>query len=452
MNIVIVGMGKYGTLLTSHLSKENHDIVVVDTNAKVIEEVVNKYDVKGYVGNGASYVTQENAGLNKFDLLIATTSTDEVNILTCLVAKKLGIKQTIARVRNPEYSLQAQMMQNELGISMTINPDYNTALEIFRTIRFPSALTVESFANGKVDLVEIKIEKDSLLNGKSLIEIKEKYKTNLLFCSVVRGEDVFIPNGNFILQEDDYVYITVSARSTTSAFKKLKIFKQKPKTVMIIGGGKISYYLVQLLIDNGIAVKIIEKDYSRRLELSQSFPEALVLNGDATHHELLLSEGVGEMDAFVTLTGQDETNIILSTYAKECGCEKVITKITNGSYDLILEKTGLESVVEPKELFANNIIRYARGMTSSRGSEFKTLYRLVDNKVEASEFFISKPAKYTSVPLKDLKIKKNVLLACIIRKNKVIIPSGLDTIEPLDSVIVVSSDFVIKDVNDILEK
>ena len=439
MNIVIVGLGKYGTLLTDHLSKENHDIIVIDSNAKVIEEVVNQYDVKGYVGNGASYLTQENAGVSKFDLLIATTSTDEVNILTCLVAKKIGIKQTIARVRNPEYSLQAQMMQNELGISMTVNPDYNTALEIFRTIRFPSALTVESFANGKVDLVEFKIDKDSLVSNKSLIEIKDKYKTNLLFCAVVRDDEVIIPNGNFVLQKGDYVYITVSARETSSSFKKLKMFKQKSKTAMIIGGGKITYYLAQMLLDNGIAVKIIEKDYDRCIALSQAFPKALVLHGDATHHNLLLSEGVGEMDALVTLTGQDETNIILSTYAKECGCNKVITKITNGSYDLVLEKTGLESIVEPKELFANNIIRYARGMKNTRGSEFKTLYRLVDNKVEASEFFVSKPAKYTSIPLKDLKIKKNVLLACIIRKNRVIIPSGLETVEPLDSVFIVSS-------------
>lgn len=450
MNIAIVGLGKYGTLLTSHLVKENHDIIVIDNNPKVIEEVVNQYDVKGFVGNGASYLTQKEAGISRFDLLIATTSTDEVNILTCLVAKKIGIKQTIARIRNPEYSLQAQMMQNELGISMTINPDYNTALEIFRTIRFPSALTVESFANGKVDLVEVKVEKDSLVNGKSLQEVKEKYQAQVLFSAVIRNDEVIIPNGSFILQEGDNVYITVSARETTSSFKKLKMFKQKSKTAMIIGGGKITYYLAQMLIDNGVSIKIIEKDYDRCLALSQAFPKALVLHGDATHHNLLLSEGIGSVDVFVTLTGQDETNIILSTYAKECGCKKVITKITNGSYDLVLEKTGLESVVEPKELFANNIIRYARGMKKSRGSEFKTLYRLVDNKVEASEFFISKKAKYTSIPLKELKIKKNVLLACIIRENKVIIPSGLDTIEPLDSVVIVSSSYVIKDVNDIL--
>lgn len=451
MNIVIVGLGKYGILLTSHLAKENHNIIVIDTNAKVIDEVVNQYDVKGFVGNGASYVTQEEAGISKSDLLIATTSTDEVNILTCLVAKKLGIKQTIARIRNPEYSLQAQMMRNELGISMTVNPDYNTALEIFRTIRFPSALKVDSFANGKVDLVEVKVEQGSIVENKTLQEINEKYQVGVLFSAVVRKDKVFIPRGDFILQAGDTIYITVSARHTTSAFKKLKMFKNKAKSVMIIGGGKITYYLTQMLLDSGVSVKIVDKDYSRCLALSQSFPKALVLHGEATNHNLLLGEGIQNTDVLVTLTGQDETNIIVSNFAKDSGCKKVITKITNGSYDMILEKTGLDTVVEPKELFATNIIRYVRGMQSSRGSEFKTLYRLVDDRVEASEFFISKEAKYTSVPLKDLKIKKNILIASIIRKNQVIIPSGLDTLEPLDSVIIVTNGLVIKDVADILE-
>ena len=450
MNIVIVGVGKYGKLLTEQLSKENHNIIIIDKNATIVENIVNQFDVKGYVGNGASYSTQNQANVEGFDLLIATTSTDEVNILTCLVAKKIGIKQTIARIRNPEYSIQAQMMQNELGISMTVNPDYNTALEIFRTIRFPSAVTVESFANKKVDLVEIKIEKNSLVVGKSLQEIKEKYQTNLLFCAVVRNDEVYIPNGNFVLLEGDNVYITVSARETSSSFKKLKMFKQKSKSVMIIGGGKITYYLTQMLLDSGVSVKIIDKDYERCLDLSQAFPKALVLEGDASNHNLLLGEGIKEVDAVITLTGQDETNIIASSFARDLGCKKVITKVSNGTYDLILQRAGLDSVIEPKKVFADNIIRYVRGMQNSRGSEFKTLYRLVKNKVEASEFFISKKAEYTSIPLKELKIKKNILLACIIRKNQVIIPSGSDTLEPLDSVIIVSSDFIVKDVSDIL--
>lgn len=452
MNIVIVGLGKFGSLLTEHLSKENHDIVVIDTNPKVIEEMVNQYDVKGFVGNGASYVTQKEALISKSDILIATTSTDEVNILCCLVAKKIGIKQTIARIRNPEYSLQAQMMQNELGISMTINPDYNTAMEIFRTIRYPSAIKVDSFGNGKVDLVEIKLDQNSPLIGRSLLNIKDRYQIKILVCAVKRGEDIFIPHGDFIPHEGDYVYITSEAKEMSKAFKKLKFSTEKVKSVMLIGGGRLSYYLSNILIDNGVHVKIIEHDRKTCESLSNQLPKALVLNGDGTNQKLLFAEGLEHTDALVTLTGIDETNIIISTFAKNSNCKKVITKVSNGNYDSILQNVGLDSIISPKELFASNIIRYVRGMQSFRGSEFKTLYRLVNNQVEAAEFFISKPnKKITSIPLRDLKMKKNILLACIIRENKVIIPSGKDTIEPLDSVIIVSTHDVINDVRDILE-
>ena len=452
MNIVIIGLGKYGRFLTEQLVKENHDIIVIDSNPSNVEEMVNSFDVKGIVGNGASYLVQEEAFVNKTDLVVAVTSTDEVNILCCLVSKKLGAKQTIARIRNPEYALQAQVMRNELGISMTVNPDYNTALEIFRTIRFPSAINVESFANGKLNLVKIKVTKDSLLNGKSLIQIQEKCKTHILFSAIERQDEVIIPNGSTVLQEDDYVYISVSAREINSSFKKLKIIQDKVKDAMIIGGGKITFYLANLLIENGISVKIIESDKEICDHLSELLPKALILKGDGTHQNLLLSEGLENVDALVTLTGMDEVNIMISSSAKETMCKKIITKISNSNYENVIEHYGLYSVVNPKELFANNIIRYARGMNkaSDRGSEFKTLYRLVNNKVEASEFFISKETKYTSIPLKDLKLKKNVLIAGIIRKNKVIIPSGLDTLEPLDSVIVVTSSYLVKDLQDIM--
>ena len=401
MNIAIVGLGKYGTLLTSHLAKENHDIIVIDTNPSIVEDVINQYDVKGFVGNGASYLTQEDAGIHKFDLLIATTSTDEVNILTCLVAKKLNIKQTIARIRNPEYALQAQTMQRELGISMTINPDLNTATEIFRSIKFPSALTVESFANGKVDLVEMKIESDSLLAGKTLQEINEKYGAKVLFSAVSRGEEVIIPSGNFELKVGDYVYITASSRETSNAFKKLKMLKNKAKTAIIIGGGKITYYLTQMLLEAGIAVKIIEKNKERCKSLAESFPKALVLHGEATNHNLLLSEGLNTADVLVAVTGQDETNIVVSTFAKEEGCKKVITKITNGSYDMILEKTGLECVVEPKELFTtecdilvtdgftgNMVMKTCEGVAKTIGSFLKEEINKTVELCAGSELFV----------------------------------------------------------------
>lgn len=451
MKIVIVGVGKFGRELTQHLSNENHDITVIDMKADIIDDIVNQYDVMGYCGNGASYNTQIDASIKKSDLLISTTSTDEANILCCLVAKKLGIKQTIARIRNPEYARQAQIMANELGVSLTLNPDLDTAREIFRILRFPSALKVETFANGKVDLVEIKIEKDSVLNGKSLTEIRSKYQVTILVCAVRREDDVIIPKGDFKLKEGDYVYITAGTKELANAFRKLNLFKNKLKSTMIIGGGKITYYLASLLRENGIDVKIIERDKKICKQLSETLNDVLIINGDGTNQNLLLEEGIENTDSLITLTGMDETNIIISSFAKNLNVNsKIITKVNNSNYDLILKNIGLDSIVSPKDIFSNNIIRYVRGMAKNRGSEFKTLYRLVGGKVEAVEFFITKETKYTSIPIKDLKIKKDFLLACIIRETKVIIPNGKDTIEPLDGVMIITTQLV-KDFSDILE-
>ena len=453
MNIAIIGLGKFGKELTENLSFAKHNITVVDTKAQIIEEMVNQYDVIGYVGNGASYQTQINASLNKADVLIATTSTDETNILCCLVAKKLGIKHTIARIRNPEYAIQTQFMSEELGIDVTLNPDLDTAHEIFRILRFPSAIKSEAFANGKVDMVEIKIDKDSLLCNKSLVEIAEKYQVRILVCAVKRDNDVFIPKGDFVLQEGDYVYLTCDAKEISKAFRKLKIYKEKLSSAMIVGGGKITYYLASLLLKNGISVKIVEKDKQICKTLSDLFPKAIVLNGDATNQKLLLEEGIESIDSVITLTGMDETNIVISSFAHNLNCDKVITKVNNTNYDLILKNVGLDSVISPKDIFASNILKYVRGMenSSKRGSEITTLHRLVNNKVEALEFTIPKQTKYTSIPLKDLSIKSDTLLACIIRNNSVIIPNGKDTIEPLDSVIIITTNTKIKDFSDILE-
>ena len=452
MDIAIIGLGKFGRELTEHLSKENHNIIVVDNKASIVDEIVNQYDVMGYVGNGASYETLLEASVNKAEVLVAVTPSDETNILCCLVAKKLGIKQTIARIRNPEYVRQVQIMSNELGISLTLNPDLDTALEIFRTIRFPSAIKVESFANGKVDLVEIKVEKGSRLCDISLSELREKYKVGILVCAVVRDDQVYIPKGDFILKENDEIYITSDAKIISSEFKKLKIFKNKLSSSLIVGGGRIAYYLANLLLENGISVKIFDKDKEVCKSLSEALPNAIVLNGDASNQKLLLEEGLESVDSLITLTGMDETNIIISSFANNLKCDKVITKVNNPNYNLILKNIGLESVISPKEIFASNIIRYVRGLENlnDRDSEFKTLHRLVNNKVEALEFSIPKQTEYTSIPLKNLKFKPNNLLACIIRENKVIIPSGKDTIEPLDSVIVVTTNTSIKDFKDIM--
>ena len=453
MNIAIIGLGKFGKELTENLSLAKHNITVVDTKAQIIEEMVNQYDVIGYVGNGASYQTQINASLNKADVLIATTSTDETNILCCLVAKKLGIKHTIARIRNPEYAIQTQFMSEELGIDVTLNPDLDTAHEIFRILRFPSAIKSEAFANGKVDMVEIKIDKDSLLCNKSLVEIAEKYQVRILVCAVKRDNDVFIPKGDFVLQDGDYVYLTCDAKEISKAFRKLKIYKEKLSSAMIVGGGRITYYLASLLLKNGISVKIVEKDKQICKTLSDLFPKAIVLNGDATNQKMLLEEGIESIDSVITLTGMDETNIVISSFAHNLNCDKVITKVNNTNYDLILKNVGLDSVISPKDIFASNILKYVRGMenSSKRGSEITTLHRLVNNKVEALEFAIPNQTKYTSIPLKDLSIKSDTLLACIIRNNNIIIPNGKDTIEPLDSVVIITTNTKIKDFSDILE-
>ncbi|MBQ9730672.1 MAG: Trk system potassium transporter TrkA [Bacilli bacterium] len=451
MDIVIVGIGKFGKELTQHLAKENHNITIIDNQANVIESIVNQYDVMGYCGNAASYTTQKEAYVNKADLFIATTSSDETNILCCLVAKKLGVKRTIARIRNPEYATQVQLMTNELGISLTLNPDLDTAQEIYRTLRFPSAVRIDSFANGKVDLVETKVTRDSLICNKSLAEIKEKYKVSILVCAVRRNNEVIIPTGTFVIKENDYVYICSSDRSKINSFKKLNLFKTNSKSAMIIGGGRVTHYLAGLLINSGISVKIIDKNKEICKGLSEAFPEALVIHGDATNHQLLEEEGIANTDAFVTLTGLDETNIILSSYAKTRNCDKVITKVNNPSFEIILNSVGLDSIVSPKEIFTNHIIRYTRGMEKSLDSVFKTLHRLIGDEVEALEFVIAKETKYTSIPLKDLRIKQGFLLASIIRENKVIIPSGSDTLEPLDSVVIVTTHKSVKDISEIWE-
>lgn len=449
MNIIINGAGKIGRSVAEHLSGEGHNITVIDTNAKVVEDVVNDYDVRGVFGNGAVYDVLKEAGADKADLLISVTPSDELNVICCLVAKKIGTKQTIARVRTPEYSQQFYMMREELGLSMAVNPDYDAALEISRILRFPSAVKVDSFSNGKVDLVEIKLDENSPLVGKSLLDIHEKYQIRVLVCAVCRGEEVFIPKGGFKLEAKDEVYITASPTEITKFFKKLNILKEKTRNVMIIGGSRIAYYLTNELEELGVKVKIVERDASRCQFLSEKLSNALIINADGTDQKSLLEEGLEQMDAIISLTGYDEENIIIAMNGKERGVGTIIAKVNNTSYSNILDAAGIESVITPKDITTNHIIRYVRGMESSKGSEFKTLYRLVENRVEALEFYIPFETSYTNIPLKDLRTKNNTLLACIIRNNQVIIPNGNDSIQALDTVIIFTTT-PIKDVADIL--
>ncbi len=451
MRIVIVGVGKVGKVLTEYLVQEGHDVVIIDNDAKLIDESVNVFDVRGVVGNGASYEIQLEAEVNLADVMIAATSSDEVNILCCLVGKKNGVKHTIARVRNPEYAKQIDFMHNELGLSMIVNPELEAANEIARMLRFPSSTKVDYFANGQAEIVEFKVPAKSVIVGKSLSQIHNELNVRFLVSVVERNGNVYIPDGNFVLAENDKVFVTSSLHEINQLFRKIGTFKHRARNVMIIGGGKITYYLTKQLLADGMKVKIIEIKPERCQELSEMLPDASIINADGTSQEDLMEEGIKNSDALVTLTGLDEENIVISLFAEMLKIPKVITKINHYSYSNILQSVGLDSTISPKANTANHILRFVRSLENSL-SQVKTLYRFLNNQVEASEFFIPNKTDYTNVPFRDLSLKPNTLIACLIRNNHVIIPNGNDWIEPNDSVVVVTTLPHLGDFEDVLKR
>lgn len=451
MRIIVIGSGKVGKTIIKHTAKEGHEITIIDKNAKVVENIINQYDVMGIIGNGATYDIQKSARVDKADLVISTTSSDEVNILSCIVAKQLGAKATVARVRSYEYSSQISMMSNQLGINMTINPELETANEIINIINFPEAIRVDSFAKGKVELVEIFVPEKNPIIGKKLVELHELYKIQILVCAIQRGEEVFIPDGNSVIMGKDKIYITASKENVKAFAQKLGLFDSKIKDLLIIGGGKISLYLAENLLKNKYDVKIIEKNYDRCMELTDLLPAATIIYGDGTDQELLLDEGVTSIDGIIPLTDSDEENIIISLFADKQKAKKLITKINKHSFVNLVETIGMSSVVSPKEITAQKILSYIRAKSNIHGSNVRTLYKLVNNEVEAIEFLAKDDKKIVNKCLKDLQLKKNILIAAIIRDNNVIIPRGNDFIKKDDSVIVICKDHFLDDLTDILE-
>ncbi len=451
MKIVVIGDGKVGKSIVEHVSKEGHEIIIIDKNPDVVEQIVNMYDVMGIVGNGASYEIQKSARVENADLLIASTSSDEVNILSCIVAKELGVKATVARVRNYDYSNQTNLMIKNLGINMIINPELQTANEIMNNINFPSAISIETFAKGHVEMVEIYVNEDSPLVGASLASLYSKFQVQILVCAVQRGEEVIIPDGNFVIQAKDKIHITSSKLNVKIFLQKIGLIDHKLKDALLIGGGKISLYLAKILLKNKIKVKIIEKDYNRCLELNELIPEATIIHGDGSDQDLLLEEGINTIDAIVPLTNSDEENIIISLFAAKQHAKKLITKINKQSFVGLVETIGMTSVVSPKELTSQKIVSYIRAKSNSRGSNIRTLYKIVNNEIEALEFIAKKDNKVNNIALKDIKLKKNILVAAIIRDNNVIIPKGTDMIQENDYVIIITKDHVLDDLSDILE-
>ncbi len=451
MQIIIVGCGNVGTTLTEQLSKEGHNITVVDRDAKKAESVANRFDVMGVVGNGASFTVQNEAGIETADLMIAVTTSDELNLLCCLIARKAGGCNTIARVRNPIYNKEITYIKEELGLSMVINPEYAAACEIARLLKFPSAIKVDSFAKGRGEVLKCRIGEGSVLDKKPLTYISSGLRCDVLICTVERGEEVFIPSGNFKLREKDIISIVASSQKANEFFRKIGMVTNRIKNCMIIGGGETTYYLAKQLLPMGIEIKIIEQDKERCNELSELLPQAMVIRGDGTERSLLYEEGMPNAHSFVAWTNLDEENIMLSLFAKNVSKAKTITKVHRISYDEIIDSMDLGSVLYPKHITAEYILQYVRAMQNSIGSNIETLYQLIEDKVEALEFRVQEKSALVGIPLKELQLKENLLIACINRRGVIITPGGQDTIEMGDTVVVVTTNQGFHDLKDILK-
>ena len=450
MKIVIIGAGKISSAIIKHATLENHEVTVVDNNANVIEEIVESYDCMGLVGNGLLNDILIQAGVDKADMVIAATRSDETNMLACLLAKSLGAKKTIARIRNYEYSKQISHLKETLGITMTINPELESAREVARIMNFPNALKVESFGNGNVDLVEFFVPENSPLCGQKLLELNKKNQLSVLVCAVQRGEDVFIPNGQFEIKAKDRIQITCERIESRKFMGKLGFLESRIKSVLIIGGGGISMYLAEELLNNNFSVKIIEANRDRCLELSELLPKATIIHGDGSDQKVLGEEGLDNYDAVICLTGNDEENIIISLYANKKKVKKVVTKINKVSFGELMESVEMASIVYPKEITASQILSYIRATSNSRGNQIKKIYKMANEKIEILEFETSKKSKLINKALKDLKMKPNVLIAGITRDGVYILPTGSTTILENDSVIVVTTNAILNDLDDIL--
>ena len=451
MNIIIVGCGKVGLTLIEQLSREGHDLTLIDQSKDVVETVTNKYDIMGMVGNGASYHVQVEAGIEEANLLIAVTESDELNLLCCMIAKKSSNCQTIARVRNPEYSRDVNSIKSKLGLAMVINPEHAAAREAARLLRTPSAIKVDTFVKGRVELLKLKIEPGSVLHGIRLMDMPHKLHCNVLVCVVQREDEVIIPKGNFVLQEKDIISIVASPKKADEFFRKIGMDHGKVKDAMIVGGGDLTYYLTEELLSMGIGVTIIEKDMNRCNFLSEHLPKATIIHGDGSERQILEEEGLAGAEAFLSLTDMDEENIMMSLFAKSCSEAKLVTKINKIAFDDIISQLDIGSIICPKQVTAENIVRYVRGMENSLGINIETLYRIIEDKAEALEFLIQKGSPVIGIPLQEMKLKKNVLICCINHAGQIITPRGSDVIQEMDTVIVVTTETGFSDIADILE-
>jgi trk system potassium uptake protein TrkA len=451
LRIIIVGCGKVGATLIKELDKEGHEITIIDRKAEKIQEITNMYDIMGIVGNGASYSVQKEAGIESADLIIAVTDSDELNLLCCTIARRERSCAAIARVRTPDYSKEVGYIRERLGLALVINPELETAREAARILCLPTALDVSSFAHGQAEMIKIKLPDGNMLDGMTIADLRRLLKCNILICAIERAGEIYIPSGDFRLQSGDLISYAGDRREGRLFLKKIGFPTKQVKNTMIVGGGRAAYYLASTLLHMGISVKIIESDRERCDELSTLLPDAIIINGDGTNQELLKEEGLEEVESFVPLTGIDEENVMLTLHAKGVSNAKVITKINRINFSNVINHLDLGSVLYPKYITAEAIIAYVRARrASSEESNIETLYHLFDQRVEAIEFHVTEESAVTNKTLMELSFKKNLLIAFISRRGSIIIPSGQDTIQVGDNVMIVTTHTGFNDIQDIL--
>ena len=453
MNIIIVGCGKVGYTLVEALSNEKHNIVVIDTRQDKLDLITDTLDVMGILGNGVSHTVLMQAGIETADLLIAVTGSDEENLLCCVIAKKRGHCQTIARIRNPIYNVEMEFLKKEFGINMIINPELTAANEISKVFQFPSAIRVDTFAKGRVELLHFKIGSNSPLIGLKLSKFHATlHCNNVLVCTITRNDsEVIIPNGDFEFAASDIVTIVAKRRDAIDFFRKIGMEKKRVTNTILAGGGKISYYLAKSLLMSGIKTTIIEINHDRCEFLSEQLPKATIICGDASDKELLSEECLENAGGFAALTDMDEENILLSLYANGISSAKTVTKVNRINFTSVINKLDLGSIIYPRVITAEYIIKYVRSMNNSLNSNVESLYKLEDGKAEVLEFLLKDNSSVCNIPLQELKFRKNTLICCIYRDNQVIVPSGQDCMLPGDSVMVATSGYNVSDIEEILE-
>ncbi|NLK34044.1 MAG: Trk system potassium transporter TrkA [Gracilibacteraceae bacterium] len=432
MKIIIIGAGKVGYNLAENLSKSNHDVIIIDKNYAALSKAEENLEVLCIKGSGVSTHILMEAGIDTADLLIAVTNSDEVNMVCCLTAKKLGVKRTIARIRDHEYANELLLLKEELELDLIINPEQAAADEIANVLNFSSAINVENFAKGRVKMIEIKVTADMPMVGKCLKDIGSKFESSILIGVVIRDDEVIVPNGEFVINENDSIYIIGQPTNLYSFCKMFGKVPQKIKNVMIAGGGRIAIYLGKLLTEIGMKVKIIEIERDKCIQLSELIPKALVIHGDGTDEELLRSENIDEMDAFIAMTGMDEENMMAALLAKQNGAGKVIAKISRINYISIIKNLGIDSLISPKQITSNQILKYVRG------NSIESLYRIIEGQAEITEIIAESGSKLLNTKIKKLGLPKDTIIATIVRKNEVVIPHGNDIIKAGDRVIVIS--------------